>query len=349
MKAAVIGAGHIARQHLACLRELPGVEVVGVCDLSPALAESAAERFGVGGWFTDHRSMLTETQPDVVHIATPAATHFVLAADVLDAATHVIVEKPITLRYDDLTKLIELARKNHCMLLEDHNYLFNNPVQRLLAWVRSGELGDVIHVDVVLCLNLLGEGSRLLDPNAAHASLSLPGGIIAEYLTHLAYLSYAFVGKHHSVRTVWKKRTAASPLPSDEFRALIDAERGTSILSFSAHSQPDAFFIRVYGTKMRAEAHLFEPRLTSERLRSTAKPLMPMINGLSRSWDELRSAFRSAWRKLEGGPGPYEGQWELLRRSYRALAEGGDAPIPIHQIEAVNQLVMELIPSEDRE
>ena len=41
IKAALIGAGHIARQHLACLRELPGVEVVGICDLSPAMAESA--------------------------------------------------------------------------------------------------------------------------------------------------------------------------------------------------------------------------------------------------------------------------------------------------------------------
>ena len=47
MKAALIGAGQIARQHLACLRELPGVEVAAVCDLSPAMAESAAERFGV--------------------------------------------------------------------------------------------------------------------------------------------------------------------------------------------------------------------------------------------------------------------------------------------------------------
>ena len=39
MRAALIGAGHIARQHLACLRELPGVELAGVCDLSRAMAE----------------------------------------------------------------------------------------------------------------------------------------------------------------------------------------------------------------------------------------------------------------------------------------------------------------------
>ena len=43
MKAALIGAGQIARQHLGCLQRLPGVEVAAVCDLSPATAECAAE------------------------------------------------------------------------------------------------------------------------------------------------------------------------------------------------------------------------------------------------------------------------------------------------------------------
>ena len=51
LKAAIIGAGHIARQHLACLRELPGVQIAGVCDLSRAMAESAADRYGVANWY----------------------------------------------------------------------------------------------------------------------------------------------------------------------------------------------------------------------------------------------------------------------------------------------------------
>jgi predicted dehydrogenase len=58
MRAALIGAGQIARQHLACLKVLPGAEVTAVCDLSPATAEAAAERFGIDAWFTDHRAML---------------------------------------------------------------------------------------------------------------------------------------------------------------------------------------------------------------------------------------------------------------------------------------------------
>ena len=63
MKAALIGAGHIARQHLTCLKGLPGVELVAVCDLSPSTAEAAAEQYGVQSWFTDHRAMLGKPDP----------------------------------------------------------------------------------------------------------------------------------------------------------------------------------------------------------------------------------------------------------------------------------------------
>src|SRR3954463_13502495 len=96
IKAALIGTGQIARQHLGCLRNLPDVKVAGVCDLSPAMAESAAERFGVREWFTDHRRMFDDVRPDVVHITTPPPSHFPLAMAALDAGAHVVVEKPAT-------------------------------------------------------------------------------------------------------------------------------------------------------------------------------------------------------------------------------------------------------------
>ena len=84
MKVAVIGAGHIARQHLSCLKQLPVADTVGVCDLSPAMAESAAELFGVPRWFSDHKEMLEEVRPDVVHVGTPprsASSSTTLRAD----------------------------------------------------------------------------------------------------------------------------------------------------------------------------------------------------------------------------------------------------------------------------
>jgi predicted dehydrogenase len=342
MQAAVIGTGRIARQHLQCLAELPGVQVAAVCDLWPGLAQAASERFGIPKWFTDHRRMLEEIKPDVVHVTTPPPSHFRLAMDALDAGSHAIVEKPITLRYEDLASLQTRASEKGRVLLEDYNYLFNKPVRRIVDLIDTGDFGDVTHVEVLMCLNILGKGSVFADPNSPHPLLSMPGGAIADFLSHLASLSRLFAGPHNSVRTVWSKRQANSPLPSDEFRALINAERATVSLGFTARSQPDVFLLRVYGTKMRAETNLFEPTLTIDRLRGGPKPLMPLINGLTGALDATRGAVGGLFRKLSGGPGAYEGLWELLGRTYRAFADGEPAPLSPAFVRDVNRLVTDL-------
>ena len=112
MKAALIGAGHIARQHLACLRELPGVEVVGVCDLSPG--DGRVRRRAVRRARLVHRLTArcsTQTRPDVVHVTTPPTSHYPLAMAALDAGAHVILEKPATVTFDQLDELWSPRRR----------------------------------------------------------------------------------------------------------------------------------------------------------------------------------------------------------------------------------------------
>ena len=349
MRAALIGTGQIARQHLACLRELEGVEVAAVCDLSPAMAESAAERFGVPAWYTDHRRMLDEARPDVVHVTTPPPSHFRLAMDALGVGAHVVVEKPATVELVELETLVGLASEKGRVLVEDYNYLFNGAMLAIRALIDSGEFGAVTHVEAMICLDILGPSSPFNDPNAPHPCLSMIGGAIADFLTHLASLSHAFVGPHRAVRATWAKRSGAeSPLPSDEFRALVDAERGTALLSFSANTQPDAFWVRVYGEKMQATANLYDTRLTIHRVGRGPKPLVPVWNGLREARDVRRSAFGGLWRKLSGGPGAYEGLWELLARTYGALGAGAESPISSSQIVAVNRLVADMKAEESR-
>ena len=340
-RAVVVGAGHIARQHLRCLAQLPNAEVVGVCDLSPAMVRSAAEMLGVSRWFLDYDEMLAETNPEVVHVTTPAPTHLGLARKALDVNAHVIVEKPIASAPEQLTKLLARAKIKKRYVVENHNYLFNDGVQQLLARVSDGTLGDITHVEVSFCLNIDAPGSRFSDPNLSHPSHRYPGGAISDFLTHLAYLAWVFVGPHESVRTAWSQRNSDSPLAYDEFRALAKCRDGTALLSFSSQTQPDAFFVSVHGTRARAVAHLFEPRLTIERLRPGG-PVMPILNAFDVGRSELRGALRSFKRKLGGGPGAYEGLWELVRRTYAAVSEQTEPPVSPAQVLEVNRWVDDL-------
>jgi len=342
IQSAVIGAGRVAQQHLACLASLPGVRLVGVCDLARSMAESAAERFGVNAWFIDHNRMLAEARPDIVHITTPPASHFRLARDCLNAGVHVFLEKPATVHFEEFATLKTLAESKGKLLIEDYNYLFNEPVRRLLDWVNEGDLGDVVHVEVLLCLNVLDKDNPAVDPNVRNPVLELTGGVIADFLPHLASLAYFFCGPVRSVRTIWEKRALSSPLPYDEFRAVMRGSRASGALVFSAHTQPDAFRLTVFGSRGRATADIFENRLTRASLRPVAKPLIPFFNALEEAKETRRSAWRLLWRKLGGGPGAYEGLWLLVRHVYESLAAARPSPISLEDMFEVNRLVDEI-------
>lgn len=343
MKAALIGAGQIARQHLSCLKTLPGVEVCAVCDLSAATAEATAERYGIGAWYTDHRAMLEKARPDVVHVTTPPNSHFRLAMDAFDAGTHVIVEKPATASFDELEMLVRRARETNRTLVEDYNYLYNKGPQEILRRIESGEFGAVTHVEVAICLDILGPDG-FADPNISHPALKLAGGAIADFLPHLASLAYLFVGPHRRAATVWTKRKPTQ-LPYDEFRATVEAERGTAALSFSSNSQPDAFWLRVYGERMQATTNLFETRLTFSGPRNVPKPLRPFFDGLEEGKRIRRAAVGTLLRKFKG-PGSYEGLWEMLARTYRSLGDGSKLPVTAEDVLEVNRLVEALKPKE---
>jgi predicted dehydrogenase len=341
-RAAVIGAGLISKQHLAALRQTPHVDIVGVCDLSPVMAESTADRFGVAAWFVDYREMLERTQPHVVHITTPAASHAKLAIDALQAGAHVLVEKPIAPEYDAYLEMAECARSSGRWLIEDHNYLFNSEVQEILGWRNSGAMGDVRHVEIQLALDIFGKGSRFADPDLPHPAMLEPLGAASDFMTHLCYLAHAFTGPHADACCHWRAGRPDLTSSPTEFHALINGERASAAISFSGTAQPDAFTLRVHGAKLRAETNLFEAGIVSSRAAAKASPLTSIVNARGRARDEKRNARRNLLRKLSGGPGSYEGLWTLIRNLYDALQRGGHPPIADEDVSAVNRLIHDL-------
>ncbi|MEO0529852.1 MAG: Gfo/Idh/MocA family oxidoreductase [Planctomycetota bacterium] len=338
-RAAVIGAGMIAKEHLGALAETPGVEVVGVCDLSPVMAESTADRFGVKHWTTDYRQLLDEQRPDVVHVTTPAASHFAIARDCLEAGASVLVEKPITLTLGEFETLNALAESNGLWLLEDHNYRFNTDIAQLLADRDNGELGEVRFVEVRVHLDLFGEGSRFADRDAPHPAMREPLGAVSDFLTHLAYLAHTFIGPHQSVATVAHRLRPECPGAISEFQALIQAGNASGLLALSTEGCTDGFWVRVEGTKKRVEVNLFEVGSVTTADLGGPQPLLPLRNMRRRASDERRNSLRSFSRKLSGGPGAYEGLWSLVKQTYAARTAGGPPPISPQTVREVNQLV----------
>jgi hypothetical protein len=96
---------------------------------------------------------------------------------------------------------------------------------------------------------------------------------------------------------------------------------------------------------MQATANLFETRLTFDGPRNVPKPLRPFFSGLEEGKAIRRAALATLLRKFKG-PGAYEGLWELLAQTYRALANGSALPVTGNDVLEVNRMVEALKPTE---
>ena len=342
----LIGCGAIAREHLTALAGLSNVDVAAVCDLSAVRAEAAAERFAIPKWYTSHDKLLAEIKPDLVHITTTPSAHFAIARDCLAAGHNVLCEKPITVDYSEFLELKKLATENRRMLMENQQIRFSSSIQSIQQLLREGMLGDLLEVQVCIALNIFGPDSAYVDTNAPHFGLALRGGVIGDFLPHIAYLAHIFAGPIGDVRTIWRKHTADSPLPADEFCALLKGERANAYVSFSGNAKPDGFWVRLMGTKARVEVNIYEPpRVTAKKARRGEPALGSLVDGIAESRDIFRGTVAAFWRKL-AGTSSYDGLPELLARTYRTLKAGEPAPIPLDEIDEIARLVDRLAMTE---
>jgi predicted dehydrogenase len=343
---ALIGCGAIAREHLAAVRELENVEMIAVCDLSEARAESTAERYGIPHWYTRHDLMLREHQPNLVHITAPPATHVPLSLYCLSAGLNVLCEKPVTTRRDDFGALKTLAEQKRCYLLENQNLRYHSSIRRIQDLSTSGALGDLLDVQIFFSLNLVGRASPYIDRNVLHFGVTLPGGVIGDFLTHIAYLAYVFAGPATDVRTIWSKRAKDTPLPWDEFRGFIKGERAPAYVGFSGNSELNGYWVKITGTRGVVETNLLEPpRLTLRRWRKGEAALASLADGISEARDVFRSTVSAFSRKL-GGVSSYDGLPEMIGETYRALAANESQPISLTEMENTIELVSRLASSE---
>jgi predicted dehydrogenase len=328
---------------MAALQQLKNVRVAAVCDISPARAEAMAERFGVGVWHTDHRRLLDGPKLDLVHIATPPGAHVALASDFLSSGCNVLCEKPLAPRLQDVVALKRLAVDNQKILIENQQFRRHSSVRRLLELVASGELGDVLEAHVCICLDITSEGSGYTDRNVPHFGMGLPGGVIADFLPHMVYLARMFVGPTSSASSIWRKHARGSPLAADEFRGFLDGERATGYLSFSGNAKPDAFLLRLVGTRMRVETNLFEPpRLVMKKARRGEPALMTLVDGLAESKAVFSGSFGGLYRKL-GGRSSYDGMREFIGEVYDAVEKGTPPPVTMDEIEELSALIDRLV------
>lgn len=141
-RVALIGSGTIAKDHLAALGGIPGVEVAYVYGSDLARARSVAALSPGAVATTDIRQVLDDPAVAAVDIvnATPDHAPFTIAAGL--AGKHVHVEKPVALSLDDLDAMAEATVGRGTTLMVGQTVRFQPSIATIATAVREGQIGD---------------------------------------------------------------------------------------------------------------------------------------------------------------------------------------------------------------
>lgn len=137
LRTAVIGAGHLGRQHARIHSQLASeglAQFVSVCDLSETTAREIAGERAVG-WTRNWRDLIGNV--DAVSLAVPTEAHCELACGLLTTGIHVLVEKPIARTLAEADQMIAAAAAGGAMLQVGQLERFNPALIALRPHVRN--------------------------------------------------------------------------------------------------------------------------------------------------------------------------------------------------------------------
>jgi predicted dehydrogenase len=141
---AVVGAGYWGVNHVRNFYQLGALYMV--CDTSTSSLEKIAESFSDVRIENDFRRVLEDATVRGVVIATPAETHYEMAAAVIEAGKDVLVEKPLTLEVAEGERLVNLAVEHGAILMVGHLLEYHPAVLRLRQLISLGKLGELQYI-----------------------------------------------------------------------------------------------------------------------------------------------------------------------------------------------------------
>ncbi|MCF8227548.1 MAG: Gfo/Idh/MocA family oxidoreductase [Bacteroidales bacterium] len=122
LKIGVLGAGHLGKIHIKCIKAIADYELSGFYDSDEENARKVEEEFGIKR-FKSLEDLIDTV--DVVDIVTPTISHFDCASRALKKFKNVFIEKPIVTTPAEARELIEIANEANVKVQVGHVERFN--------------------------------------------------------------------------------------------------------------------------------------------------------------------------------------------------------------------------------
>jgi D-xylose 1-dehydrogenase (NADP+, D-xylono-1,5-lactone-forming) len=169
----LLSTAHINRLVIAGARKTSYVELVAVASRDDARAATYAAEWGIPRSYGSYEALLADPEIEAVYISLPNSMHCEWSVRALEAGKHVLCEKPMSRRSDEVEAAFDAAERAGLLLTEAFMYRHNPQTIRLKQLVADGAIGELRLVRSVFSYSLYDdtnirlradlEGGALLD------------------------------------------------------------------------------------------------------------------------------------------------------------------------------------------
>ena len=159
MRLGVLSTARINRLLLAGARETDRVEVTAVASRERSRAESYAREHGIERAYGSYEELLEDGSLDAVYIPLPNSMHVDWSVRALEAGKHVLCEKPLSRRPDDVERAFDAADRAGRILAEAFMYRHNPQTARLKELVAEEAVGRLRLVRAAFSFTIADEAN----------------------------------------------------------------------------------------------------------------------------------------------------------------------------------------------
>lgn len=170
MKVGILGAGAIAVKMAETIAKMEGVENYAVGSRSGEKARAFAKAHGIKKAYASYEELLSDSDVDLVYIATPHSHHHEWTIKALKSGRNVLCEKAFAANAKQAEEMIKLAGEKK-LLLAEAIWTRYMPSRKIIDdLIKAGEIGEVDCVDSNLGYCIDGK-ERLMKPELAGGCL----------------------------------------------------------------------------------------------------------------------------------------------------------------------------------
>jgi predicted dehydrogenase len=145
------------------LHESPLSEVVAVASRSQERADDYARDWSIPRAYGSYEELLDDAEVEAIYISLPNGPHVEWSIRCLEAGKHVLCEKPLSRRPDEVVRAFDAAGRADRLLMEAFMWRHHPQTQRLLELDRGGAIGELRLVRACFSFTI-GETNVRLDP-----------------------------------------------------------------------------------------------------------------------------------------------------------------------------------------